>query len=918
MPKQGGQGKGKPKRKDKDFGKALIRRHLQGNLGENGTKTQKSANLLSILDNSALDDFINTTEMEGEGVEVMRIHKNDAFLIESSTQRTTQKMSVKDFQYEHLVIPRKPSWDKMMSADDVDHKEKESFLLWRRNIAALESNDFSLKVTPFEKNIDVWRQLWRVIERSDIVVQIVDARNPLLYYTEDLMKYAKEQNPPRYMMLIINKADFLTDFQRLAWVKYLESRDIKFAFYSAKIEQDKIDNKAQQLKQNGCCVENEDESSTGIEEDIELLVNDYVKKFGFSSASSAMENTKTRKSSRQIVVEGATKNNIKRIPIPSDVHHQIGGNEVELVEINDNEHQHLVWGDNDSIESEEGDNDNGNGETFPEDDGNRNVNMSDQNRGDVELLFETSSSEDSIEDIDSFVIESSLLDTTNGVPVSDNGSYDDVNDQFHRQSRVLSREELIYFLTLLPERLNILPQEKHNGRICVGMVGYPNVGKSSVINSVLNVSKSSHGSVRVAVSSTPGKTKHFQTLIVNNDLMLCDCPGLVFPSFMRSTGEMICAGILPINQMRDYIEPASVIASRVPKQLLDATYGMHIELQLDIKDNPNRPPTPHEMLCAYCKLKGFITNGTGRWDEFRACKDLLRDFTDGRILYNSPPPFIESHISLLNISTRNNQLHEDQETFVEIYEKKWVHETERVMMKFEKTYDRIVMNKLKETELLNSKPFSTISVPHSASLTPSNNMLDAKNVIAVPIVQAMFQNESNPIIAALKKSEDEHDFSEMVFGDEVLTMHSSEVISNHQSAILDNEGYEYISDDDDENNIGNDHSSLTAAKREHKRLKHWGKKNKKLRDKNPYGESNGVISYSAYSTNRVRGSGLISSETKLGSKNDDSVRRHDPRSAYGVPYVRTLLPHHQSSIIKIDGVLVSSKGSKNLSITGQV
>ena len=27
-------------------------------------------------------------------------------------------------------------------------------------------------LTPFEKNIEVWRQLWRVLERSDIVVQV--------------------------------------------------------------------------------------------------------------------------------------------------------------------------------------------------------------------------------------------------------------------------------------------------------------------------------------------------------------------------------------------------------------------------------------------------------------------------------------------------------------------------------------------------------------------------------------------------------------------------------------------------------------------------------------------------------------------------------------------------------------------------
>lgn len=38
-----------------------------------------------------------------------------------------------------------------------------------------------MQATPFEKNLNVWRQLWRVIERSDVVVQIVDARNPLVF-----------------------------------------------------------------------------------------------------------------------------------------------------------------------------------------------------------------------------------------------------------------------------------------------------------------------------------------------------------------------------------------------------------------------------------------------------------------------------------------------------------------------------------------------------------------------------------------------------------------------------------------------------------------------------------------------------------------------------------------------------------------
>lgn len=34
-------------------------------------------------------------------------------------------------------------------------------------------------LTPFEKNLEVWRQLWRVLERSDIVVQASTLHTPL-------------------------------------------------------------------------------------------------------------------------------------------------------------------------------------------------------------------------------------------------------------------------------------------------------------------------------------------------------------------------------------------------------------------------------------------------------------------------------------------------------------------------------------------------------------------------------------------------------------------------------------------------------------------------------------------------------------------------------------------------------------------
>jgi ribosome biogenesis GTPase A len=49
--------------------------------------------------------------------------------------------------------------------------------------------DERLTLTPFEKNLEIWRQLWRVCEKSDIVVQVVDARDPMFYNCPDLEAY---------------------------------------------------------------------------------------------------------------------------------------------------------------------------------------------------------------------------------------------------------------------------------------------------------------------------------------------------------------------------------------------------------------------------------------------------------------------------------------------------------------------------------------------------------------------------------------------------------------------------------------------------------------------------------------------------------------------------------------------------------
>ena len=100
-----------------------------------------------------------------------------------------------------------------------------------------------------------------MLERSHLVVQIVDARNPLRFRCEDLEAYVQDVEGgegeagtgrgKRRSLLLINKADLLTAKQRLVsvrygvlkqsvnlsrrklWADYFDERNVKYAFFSA-------------------------------------------------------------------------------------------------------------------------------------------------------------------------------------------------------------------------------------------------------------------------------------------------------------------------------------------------------------------------------------------------------------------------------------------------------------------------------------------------------------------------------------------------------------------------------------------------------------------------------------------------------------------------------------------------------------
>ena len=132
---------------------------------------------------------------------------------------------------------------------------------------------------------------------------------------------------------------------------------------------------------------------------------------------------------------------------------------------------------------------------------------------------------------------------------------------------------------------------QHPTKLVVGLVGYPNVGKSSTINALI-------GEKKVSVSSTPGKTKHFQTIHLSPTLVLCDCPGLVFPQFATTKADLVCDGVLPIDQMREYTGPTTLVVRRIPKEVLEAIYGLSIRTR-SIEEGGDGRITGTDLLVAY-------------------------------------------------------------------------------------------------------------------------------------------------------------------------------------------------------------------------------------------------------------------------------------------------------------------------------
>lgn len=164
---------------------------------------------------------------------------------------------------------------------------------------------------------------------------------------------------------------------------------------------------------------------------------------------------------------------------------------------------------------------------------------------------------------------------------------------------------------------------KNPDLVTIGMVGFPNVGKSSVVNVLC-------GKKLVGVAARPGKTRNFQTIFLEKDLLLCDCPGLVFPSIVSSRAEMVCNGVYPIDNLREYMEPIKFVADSIPRKVLEFILKCSTSSD-EYKVGASR------LLHSYAVSRGYMMPASGLPDYHKASRIILKAVVNGELIFARLP-----------------------------------------------------------------------------------------------------------------------------------------------------------------------------------------------------------------------------------------------------------------------------------------
>ena len=110
-------------------------------------------------------------------------------------------------------------------------------------------------------------------------------------------------------------------------------------------------------------------------------------------------------------------------------------------------------------------------------------------------------------------------------------------------------------MNILKNYARVDGDQKAKTLITVGVVGFPNVGKSSLINSLKR-------SKAAATGNTPGVTKQMQEIQLDKNIVLLDSPGVVLTNSEQSD-SLILRSAVRVEDISDPIRPIEALINRI-------------------------------------------------------------------------------------------------------------------------------------------------------------------------------------------------------------------------------------------------------------------------------------------------------------------------------------------------------------------
>eukprot|EP01111_Echinosteliopsis_oligospora_P000821 TRINITY_DN1098_c0_g1_i1.p1 TRINITY_DN1098_c0_g1~~TRINITY_DN1098_c0_g1_i1.p1 ORF type:complete len:613 (+),score=199.15 TRINITY_DN1098_c0_g1_i1:135-1973(+) len=183
--------------------------------------------------------------------------------------------------------------------------------------------------------------------------------------------------------------------------------------------------------------------------------------------------------------------------------------------------------------------------------------------------------------------------------------------------------------------------------ITVGIIGFPNVGKSSVINSLVRARAAK-------VGGTPGVTKSSQEIHLDKQVKLLDTPGIVFPKDSDAEDDIILRNVVKLEKVSDPVAPVEKILQRCKKEQVIAIY------KIPTFDNAR------EFLGHIAKKTGKLNKG-GTANIVAAARNILKDWTSGKIPFYTEPPALSAdvHVGAAILTKMDPMMNLDQTNLLE-------------------------------------------------------------------------------------------------------------------------------------------------------------------------------------------------------------------------------------------------------------